>query len=110
MLQNIHGEITRASVNVSSTGDNTVVAAITNGEIFIHELIGQPTASLTLTIKCGTRVVGIFPLVANQGLTLDDIAKDDWEPRFKCYQNEAFILNLSGAGAFEGAIAYSLKT
>ena len=107
---NIHGEITRGTLNISTTGDNIVVAAIANGEIFIHEIVGQPSASMVVTIKCGARTVGQFNLVANQGLTIDDIAKSDWEPRFKCYQNENFIINLSAAGNFQGAIAYSYKT
>lgn len=110
MLFNIHGEQTRASVNVSTAGNNTVIASIPNGEIFIHELIGEPTAAVTLNIYCGSRLVGTFPLVANQGLTENDVVGNSGEPRFKCFQNEAFILNLSSAVPFQGSILYSYKT
>jgi hypothetical protein len=110
MLLNIHGVKTDTNVSISASGDNTVIAAITNGEIFIHELIGSAAGTVTLTIKCGARVVGTFQLQAGQGLTLTDVVGDDGVSRFVCYQGEAFILNLSGAVAFTGSIQYSYKT
>lgn len=110
MLQNIHGQVITAPVNISTTGDNTIIGAPTIGELFIHELVVNPSAAMTITIKCGSRTVGVFTLSGGQPITLSDIVSMDGEPRFKCYQGEAFIINLSAAGSLTGTIAYSYKT
>jgi hypothetical protein len=110
MLWNISGEQTRANIDISASGDNTLIAAVTLGEIFIHEVIGDASAPVTLIIKCGTRQVGKFSLDAGQGLTLDDLPGRYGEPRFKCEPGEAFILNLSTAVTFSGSILYSYRT
>lgn len=110
MYQNIHGELTRAPINISTLGDNTIISAPTTGELFIHELVVNPSAAMTVTMKCGARTVATFTLSGGQPITLSDITGMPGEPRFKCFQGEAFIINLSAAGSLTGTIAYSYKT
>ena len=108
-MQNIHGETVRAALNFGANGDNIIVPAVTLGEIFVHEIVGDASAVVTMTVKAGARVLGIFNLAADQGITLTDIPSMGGEPRFKCFQGEAFILSLSGAVPFQGSISYSFK-
>lgn len=109
MLHNIHGEKITAPVTVTGTGDQIVIPAITDGEIFIHELLGDTTAQMVLSVKAGARTLAAPEVAVGQGLTYSDIPGMDGEPRFKCFQNEAFILNLGAAGTFNGSIVYSYK-
>lgn len=109
MLWNIHGEKITAPVVATGPGDQVLVAATTNGEIFVHELLGDTTAQMVLSVKAGTRVLASPEVAVGQGLTYNDIPGMDGEPRFKCFQGEAFILNLSAAGTFNGSIVYSYK-
>lgn len=109
MLWNISGERIRIPVNVTATGDTVIIPAQTNGAIFIHELIGNPSVAMTLTVKCGARVVRSFTLAAGQALTENDIAGMDGEPAFLCNVGEAFILNTSAAGTFTGGLTYSIR-
>lgn len=109
MLWNIHGEPIRAGLNFSTNGDTVVVPAITDGEIFIHKLIGGPDASVTVTLRCGARVVGVHNMTAGEALNENDANGMDGEPMFKCYPNEPFVINLSSGVAFTGSIMYSFK-
>ena len=109
MLWNISGERIRIPVNVTATGDTVIVPAQTNGAIFVHELIGNPSVAMTLTVKCGARTVRTFTLAAGQALTENDIAGMDGEPAFLCNVGEAFILNTSAAGTFTGGLTYSIR-
>ncbi len=109
MLWNLSGEPTRDDISVNATGDTVIIPAITDGEIFIHELIGGADGTVTLTVKCGSRTVRTFNLAAGESITENDIAGKDGEPVFKCYNNEAFTLNFSATVPFTGGVTYSYK-
>lgn len=111
MLQDAHEKTESIVVDISSSGDNVVVAGDTNSEyyVYIHELIGAPDADVTLTIKAGTRELAEFDLKEGQGLTEDDIPGHDGVPRFRCRPGEDFILNLSGAVGFKGSCVHSKR-
>lgn len=109
MLTDIHEGKINEEVSVNSSGDNVVVSATPDSWIYVHELIGDAVAPVTLTVKAGSRVLAEFTLGGGQGLTLDDVPGDDGVPRFKCLPGEDFILNLSGGVQFTGAIQYSRR-
>lgn len=109
MLFNLSGEKTRASVNISSSGDNILIPAITDGEIHVSQLLGGPDGAVTVTIKCGSRTVGVYNLSAGESITETSNVDQPGEPRFKCYQGENFIVNLSAATPFTGSVEYSYK-
>lgn len=94
---------------VAAPGDNTAIAALTDGWIYIHEIMGDLDVSGTLTVKCGSVSKGAFALDAGQGLTLTDEPGNDGVPRFQCKPGDAFVLNLSAGSTFRGTIDYSIR-
>lgn len=108
MLQDAHTKKTSAAV-VAVPGANTVVAALTDGYIYVHELMGDLDVSGTITIKAGSRVLAEFILDAGQGLTEQDEPGMDGVARFECRPGEAFILTLSAGSTFRGSIDYSYR-
>lgn len=109
MLFNLSGEKIRADVNISTLGDNILVPAITDGEIHISQLLGGPDAEVVVTVKCGSRVVGVYNLSAGESIAEVSNVDQPGEPRFKCFQGEAFTVNLSAGTPFTGSIEYSYK-
>ncbi len=107
MLQDAHTRKINIPV-VAAVGTTSVIDAIPNAWIYIHELIGDLEANGTIDILCGLRNVGTFRVDAGQGLTLDDIPGEDNRPRFECKPGEDFNLTISG-GTFNGAISYSIR-
>ena len=107
MLWDAHAA--KQSIEVSApAGRNIVIPAHADAWIYIHELIGDMTASGTLAIECGTRVQGVFTLDAGQGLTEQDEPGMDGVPRFMCRPGEDFVLIATG-GTFQGSCDYSLR-
>lgn len=107
MLQDAHTRKIKIPV-VSAVGTHTVIPALPNAWIYIHELIGDLEGAGTIDILCGLRNVGTFRLDAGQGLTLQDEPGEDNRPRFECKPGEAFTLIVNG-GTFDGACDYSLR-
>lgn len=107
MLQDAHTRKINIPV-VAAVGTHTVIPALANAWLYIHELIGDLEANGTIDIMCGLRNVGTFRVDAGQGLTLDDIPGEDNRPRFECRPGEAFTLVISG-GTFNGACSYSIR-
>ena len=95
-------------IDISSSGDNTIIAAPTNGFIAIDHINFMPTSAVSVVLKRGsTSLSGAYPLDAKQALTLEN--PSDWA---KGVQNtnptEAFILNLSSAVQVSGFIRYRI--
>jgi hypothetical protein len=107
MLQDAHSR--KISIKVTAAaGTDTIIAAESNAWIYIHELIGDLSASGTVTVKAGSRELGYFELGDGQGLTLQDEPGEDNRPRFECKPGEAFVLVVTG-GTFNGSCHYSLR-
>jgi hypothetical protein len=96
MILDVHEGKISLPVDISSSGDNSIVTGSADSWIYVHEVVGSAASAVTLKVKAGSRVLAEFDLDAFQGLTLNDIPGDDGVPRFKCYPGENFILNLSG--------------
>jgi hypothetical protein len=109
MLYDVHTRKINAPITISSSGDNVIVAGTPDNWIYVHEIIGDAAAAVTLQIKSGATVLAEFALDAGQGLTLSDIPGDDQRPRFEFKPGDDFIINLSGAVAFNGNVAYSFR-
>jgi hypothetical protein len=108
MLQDVHSRKVSIEVDAGVGTGNVVVASVPGTWLYIHELIGDLAAAGTLTIKCGTRIVGEFTLADGQGITLQDEPGEDNRPRFECLPGEDFILDVTG-GTFKGSCHYSLR-
>ena len=95
--------LTNAVVDIASSGDNTLVAAVSGQTTRIHVLVLVPDADVDVVLKTGsTALTGTLRLKANQPLALGFQA----EPHFVTGTNEAFIVNLSGAVSVDGWVQY----
>ncbi len=109
MIYDVHTRKINEPITISDAGDNVIVTGTSDQWIYVHELVGDAAAAVTLEIKTGTTVRATFTLDAGQGLTLSDITGDDGRPRFECKPGEDFVINLSAAVAFNGTISYSFR-
>jgi hypothetical protein len=111
MIWNIHGEPTVAAINLqpASIGDNSILSGATIGETYIHGLMIIVDGATTLTLKFGSRTLGVFKLAANQTLNMSDIAGMDGEPILKGELGEAFVINSTAGVAITGMIKTSLR-
>lgn len=106
MLQGAHTRKINIPVT-AAVGTTTIIAAVADAWIYIHELIGDLAANGTLDVKCGSTVVASFTLDLGQGITEQDVPGEDNRPRFECKPGDAFSLVVTG-GTFNGACQYSL--
>lgn len=96
-------QLTQAAVSASSSGDNTLVAAVASQKTRAYRFVLVSAGTVSVKFKRGsTDLTGAMPLVANQVLSVNLSA----EPYFETGTNEALILNLSGAVAVTGWIEY----
>ena len=108
MLQDAHSRKITLPVVATAGATTTVVAAVPEAWIYVHELIGDLSADGTLEILSGTTSLAKFSLDKGQGLTEQDEPGNDNVPRFQCKPGDAFILK-AVTGTFNGAIDYSLR-
>lgn len=95
-------------VDISSAGDNTIIAApTTSGNyIAIDFLAFLPTSAVEVTFKSGTTdLSGALPLDAKQTITFENTFQNS-RGVITCAPNEAFIMNLGGAIQVGGMVRY----
>lgn len=107
MIWNIHGTPKDVSINTSSSGDNTIIAAPSTGRNLIHALSIVAAGAVTVTIKCGSRTVATFALTTGGSVNLSDIASQQGGAFYECLTGEAFIINLGSAVNITGTVKYS---
>ena len=108
MYPNLAEQLQNTAVEISTVGDNIIVPS--NGKaIFIYEIYGDTTASADVLFKAGTRVLSKLGVADAQGLTVTSIPNIPFEPRYICFPNEDFIINLSGAATFKGGVAWAYR-
>ena len=95
------------SVDTSTVGDNTLIAAPGSGKnLLIDFIMLHPSGGAQeLTLKTGSTILFPIDLDDNQPFTFEN-AMHDPEGVFKCADNEAFILNLGAATRVTGYIKY----
>lgn len=104
-----YGENLRtASIDISSSGDNTIVAApTTSGNYLAIDFISlMPTTANTIQFKSATTSLGgPLPLDAKQALTWENAMLNE-HGVLTCGPNEAFIINLGSAVQTGGIVRY----
>lgn len=103
------GPVKRAAIAVASSGDNTLVAAVSGKRIRVLAIFVLAAAAVNLyftSAAAGTVIFGgstnKINLAANGGFVLSE-APDGW---FETVAGEALVLNLSGAVAVSGGLIY----
>ena len=97
------GYLTNVAVDVTGSGDQTLVSATASQTTRVFRLCLIPAAATNLILKSGTTALtGTLPFEAKQPLLLDF----DGEPWFVTGSNEAFIVNSSAAVDIDGFIQY----
>ena len=105
----IFGEnLKKADINISSSGNNTVISAPTNGYIVIDHINFIATSAVTVQLKDGTtNYGGAYPLDAKQAITLENATGDEHGVITLTPLN-AFVINLSSAVQVGGFIRYRI--
>lgn len=97
----------RAAINFNASGDNTVIAADTNGNrIVIHRLWIVVGTATNITFKDNLSSPAAVPMAANGALVFDATG----EPWFITNSNTAFIINQSGTAQCSGEVYYLLAS
>ena len=93
-----------AAIAASSSGDNTLVAAVTGKKIraIKYVLVAAGTVSVKFKSGAGTDLTGAMPAAANS------VIPGDYCPvgQFESAAGSALVLNLSGAVAVTGHLTY----
>lgn len=95
-----------AVIDHATSGDNTIVAAVTGKQIVVHSLFLVAAGTVTVRFEdgaSGTGLTGQMALVANGGFVLNH------NPAGWFRTSKATLLNmeLSGAVSVDGALTYS---
>jgi hypothetical protein len=97
--------LNRIAINFSTSGDQTVIAADTNGNrIVVHRIWFLVAGATNLTFKDNLPSPAAVPFAANEGITFDATG----EPWFITAPNTAFIINSSVGVQVSGEIYYAL--
>jgi len=96
-----------AVVNVSSSGDNTIISAPTAGFIRVHGYVLLAANSVTVRWRDDnpTNYTGQMACGAGGGAVAPD-TRDGW---FDLPVGKALVLNLSSAVAVAGHVKYSIQ-
>lgn len=100
----VTANLSSASINFSTTGDNTIIAGVSGQTIRVFKAFFNVSAATNITFKDGaaTNLTGALNLSSGQGMTLDF----DSEPWFITSAGNAFIINQSGTAQVSGRIYY----
>ena len=95
-----------AKVSVSSSGDNTIVSAVTGAKIKVLSVLLVSSGTVSVKwISNATDLTGAMPLVANSGFVLPASSPGQGH-YFESATSQSLILNLSGAVSVNGHISY----
>lgn len=99
-----------ANIDISSSGDNTIIAAPTGTSeyLVIDHINLVPNSAVSLILKSGsTSLSGTYSLTSNQGFVLENSYQDE-DGLIHCASGEAFVINLSGAVQVSGFVKYRI--
>lgn len=99
--------IQEADINLSASGDNTLIAALANAPIKIYQIFIVANAAVNITFKDGAATnfnAFAIPLTAQgSSLTRDYTSIPHWVTT----AGNAFIVNLSGAVQITGRVYFT---
>ena len=106
---NYLSNLQKADINISSSGDNIIIAAPTDGRYIAIDFISFfPTSAVTVQMKDGTtNYGGSLPLDAKQTVTWEN-AMENEHGVLTMGTNNAFTMNLSGNVQVSGICRYRL--
>ena len=99
------GPVKFAVIDAATSGDNTLVAAVTGKKIRVLSLFLVASAAVTVRFESGaggTALTGQMNLIANTGFVLDFSAVG----HFETASNTLLNLELSGAVSVDGSLVY----
>jgi len=100
----VAGKVKHAAIDIASSGDNTVVAAVSGKKLRVVSINFVCATAVTVTIKSGasTSLTGGMAFGANGGIA-PGIFPDG---HFETAAGEAFVMNLSDAVSVDGWLKY----
>lgn len=98
----------KADINISSSGDNTIIAAPSEGFIVIDHINFIPASAVSVQLKDGsTAYGGAYPLDAKQAITLENAMHSE-RGVITCATGNAFVINLDSAVQVSGFVRYRI--
>ena len=95
-----------AIINTATSGDNTIIAAPSDGYIAIDHINILPTSAVTVTFKSSTTAItGPYPLDVKQAYTIENATGNE-HGVMTCTRGEAFVMNLGAAVQVGGVVRY----
>lgn len=100
------GTVVQASIDINSSGDNTIVSAVAGERVRIYRLVLFPNAAVGLSLKDGasTDMLPAMNLDAKQPFVLD--SDNDGNFPYTTTAGNAFIINLDAASQVVGTVWY----
>lgn len=100
----LNASLSRAAINISASGDNTIVAGVAAQRVYVLRLFLWSNGIVNVQIKdgAGTNLTGAMALVA-QSSQRYDFSDEPW---FVTSNGNAFVINLSAAIQVSGVCHY----
>ena len=109
MMWNIHPEPIDTKIDISASGDTTLVAANAAGYNYIFNISIVVDAPTIILLKCGSREVAKYDLEANATMSISVSDYTSGQPYFIARPGEAFTLNSSAAVGITGTLKYAVR-
>lgn len=106
-VNNVYGDVQSAAIDAASSGDNTIIAAVSGRKICVLGVAVVASAAVTVRFEDGaggSALTGQMQLGANGGFVLPQ-AMDCW---FETSAGALLNLELSGATSVDGVINYTV--
>lgn len=101
-LAQLAGFNARAVVSASSSGDNTLIAAVSGKQIYVYGLDVYLASSATLTLKCGSTALTGAMTISSYSKTITS-----GSPYWVCPANTALVGSLGTGVQASGVIWYT---
>lgn len=98
-------QLNTAAITAASSGDNTIIAAVTGRAINVWKMWFTTAAAVNVVFKAGSTALSGTEVFGGNG---SNFFPYDGSPYFYIPPNTAFVINLSGAVALGGMIYYEL--
>ena len=106
---NFDEKLNKADINISTSGDNTIISAPGAGKYLAIDYIDLlPTSAVTVQFKSGaTAYGGPYPFDAKQATTKEN-AMQNQDGVLTMADNASFVINLSAAIQVGGLVRYRI--